>query len=171
MDEIPEDRGLLVWAFAAFHTGIFVLALVFFLHLRGSLGAVLASLNTLVGIALFVALWAVIGWSTRRGLKRLTRSTGGAGIFSVTGVKLGDALVQALWWGGVTGLLFFAGLVVYTLVFVLLPNVASAPVAFGVLLVYTSLGGVVAFVIGALSGLVLGLIDGILVGLVRELVN
>jgi hypothetical protein len=171
MDEAVEDRGLLEWAFAAFHTGVFVLALVFFLHLRGSLGAVLASLNTLVGIALFVALWAVIGWSTRRGLKRLTRSTGGAGTFSVTGVKLGDALVQALVWGGVTGLLFFPGLVVYTLLFVILPSTASSPVAFGVLLVYTLAGGVVAFVIGALSGLVLGLIDGILVSLARELVN
>jgi hypothetical protein len=171
MDETTEDRGLLEWALAAFHTGVFVLALVFFLHLRGALGAVLASLNTVAGIALFGVLWAVTGWSTHRGLKRLMRSTGGTGTFSVTGIGLGDALVQALWWGGVTGLLFFAGLVLYTLVFVLLPNTASAPVAFGVLLVYTLAGGVVAFVIGALSGLVLGLIDGILVGLVRELVN
>jgi hypothetical protein len=171
MDEAVEDRGLLEWAFAAFHTGVFVLALVFFLHLRGALGAVLASLNTLAGIAMFGVVWAVTGWSTRRGLQRLARSTSGAGTFSVTGVKLGDALVQALVWGGVTGLLFFAGLVLYTLVFVLLPNMASAPIAAGVLLVDTGLGGVVAFVIGALSGLVLGLIDGILVSVARELVN
>ena len=62
---------LLTWSLATFHTTVFVLAIVLFAYSGGGLGQALSALNTFVGLALFVALWATTYVTTGRALDGL----------------------------------------------------------------------------------------------------
>jgi hypothetical protein len=57
---------LLVWCLAAYHTGLFVLVPLTLLHWAGALGDLLGGLSTVVGLVLYLALWATTWWTNRR---------------------------------------------------------------------------------------------------------
>lgn len=154
----PEDGGrgdvpdpLLVWCLAAYHTGLFVLVPVTLVHWVGALGDLLGGLSTLVGLVLYLALWATTWWTNRRLLA--TTPLGRAGRLAV--------LKASVKWGGVTGGCFFLELVGVAVAQVGLaggfgvPDLASVPP----LLVLLALGTLVAFVVGGLVGVVQATLD------------
>ena len=71
---VAPKGGLVEWSLATFHASAFVLAIVFFLYSRDALGPALGGLNTLLGLALFVALWATTYLTTCRALEGSTFS-------------------------------------------------------------------------------------------------
>src|SRR5207247_7824364 len=68
---VAPKGGLVEWSLATFHASGFVLAIVFFLYSRDELGLALGGLNTLLGLALFVALWATTYLTTCRAVAGL----------------------------------------------------------------------------------------------------
>ena len=89
---------LLVWTLAAFHTATLVALAVAALHLAGRLGALLAGLDTAVGAAAYLYLWAVTWWTNRRWLAA-------SGPALATGAADPRAVaVGAARWGAVAGL-------------------------------------------------------------------
>jgi hypothetical protein len=167
MAENTRIRGLLEWGLAAFHTAFLFAGLLALLYAGGNLGALLASLNTLLGLGLFGVLWFFTWWSTRRAargidLTALERT-------SVLARRLGRVVL----WGGVNGALFFAVLLALIVI-----NASAAIVqghAFaGDFLPVIAFGGVAgsaaAFIIGAIAALLFALVDGALLTLARWLV-
>ena len=161
MAEPAPNHRLLAWGLASFHTGFFVLSLVLFLYHRLDLGELLANLNTLVGFAVFGALWLATWWSTSRALhgvqwERLDFPAG-----------FGKVLTLGLFWGGANGLLFLLTLILggwlYLLVSVL-SGATTADALIGVL-AFGIIGSLVAAVLGALSGLVFALLDSLLLAI------
>ncbi len=142
--------------FGTFHTAFFVLTLVFLLYLSGNLGAILGSLNTLAGFALFLLLWGIAAWSTGKALDGIIGKDRREAALFEGGLKFGRALLLAMLWGGVTGALF-AGVILLT----------EAIFALGILL-YGLVILPVAFLLGALVGLLLALLDGLLLYAVRK---
>lgn len=136
------------WAFATFHAAALVVALVVVAHVTGPLGDLLGGLDTLVGLALFVVLWATTWWTNRRWL---------AGVRLRVGERPPTrALVSGgLRWGGANGVLFLWS------VFLL----AVLP-AFGFqvvpLAIIATAGTVLATVVGALLGGLFAALDAAL---------
>ena len=166
----PEDGGrgadpdpLLVWCLAAYHTGLFVLVPVTLVHWVGALGDLLGGLSTLVGLVLYLALWATTWWTNRRLLA--TTPLGRAERRAV--------LTGSVKWGGVTGGCFFLELVGVAVAQVGLagglgvPDPASIPPLVALL----ALGTLVAFVVGGLVGVVQATLDLAAVHLVDLLVR
>ena len=76
MDGISTEAQAFVtplraWGLATFHTVSFVAVVVVGLHGRGSLAAALGRLDTALGVASFLGLWALTWTATRAGLRAL----------------------------------------------------------------------------------------------------
>lgn len=131
MADSSHPDSLLVWCLASFHTGLFVLIPVTVAHSTGALGDFLGGLSTLVGLALYLWLWAITWWTNRR--------------FLTTASLTADrtALIAAVKWGGVNGVAFFLGLVA-----------VLAGVSFDV--AFIVFAGVIGSVLAALVGAIVG---------------
>ena len=143
----------LPWVLGTFHTVAFVLFAVLVVYPRGGLGQTLGSLSTATGLLLFLALWAVATFTTRRALS-------GIDWLSDEPAAMTLFFRRALRWGAATGLLFLAAL---TLI-VVVPGILSQQSVdlrslFVVGTVYAGIGSSVASVVGALVGVMLGALD------------
>lgn len=139
------------WVLGTFHTAVLALVLLLLVYPRGGLGATLANLSTLTGLALFIALWTTTLFTTSRAIAGLD--------------LLGDAGPgfhrRALRWGGANGMLFFACLVAVLVVNAVLtaPPATNVGAIFLSAAFYGSFGLAFAFVIGALLGLIFATLD------------
>lgn len=167
MAENMRLRGLLEWSLAAFHTAFLFASLLALLYAGGNLGALLASLNTLLGLGLFGALWFLTWWSTRRAARgiewsALERST-----------ELARRVGHVALWGGVNGALFFAvlfSLIVATTVVAIVQGRAFAGDSVPAIAFSGGIGSAAAFIIGAVVAALFALIDGGLLRLARWLI-
>jgi len=153
---VAPKGGLVEWSFATFHASAFVLAIVFFLYSRDALGPALGGLNTLLGLALFVALWATTYLTTCRALEGIDL------------LREGDRVLfarRAFRWGAANGMAFLGVLgvvLIASAVFVspsvLLPVLFVAPFAL-----------VISAAVGAVVGALFSAIDLALLALARAL--
>jgi len=67
LDETDGSQPLVTWTLATANTALFVLAIVLPAYTSGGLSDVLPTLNTAVGVAVFLYLWALV-WATTRWL-------------------------------------------------------------------------------------------------------
>src|SRR5439155_6183702 len=159
---------LLLWSLATFHTAFFFAAFVAALYLNGSIADLLASLNTLVGTAVYLVLWATTWWTTRQAWRALKWE------------RLDDPLdVTALLgmgtlYGGINGMLFLsvialvaipvglAAIIVEALGLGRMEDMAGLVAAGFFSLIVLGIAEVVAFGIGALVGLLFAIVDGAL---------
>lgn len=152
---LASSRGnpLLIWCLAAFHAAGLVLLLVMLLYLSEDLGETLDGLNTAVGLALYIVLWATNWWATGKAIDGLDLTNPDQ---PVTG---GALLGRGLLWGGVNGVLFL--LVVFAPILVVIVAGGDVTVLGMVaLLAYLLfLGGIASFIIGSLIGLAFAVID------------
>lgn len=143
---------LLVWCLATFHAALLVSLLVGGLYLADVAGDVLAGLETAVGVASYLYLWAVTWWTNRRWLERV-----GPAVASGR-PALRPAVGEAVKWGGFTGLLFFAGLLVVGGGVVIFTTPGAV-----LLVALAGLVGVVAsFAVGAAVGALFAAVDVLL---------
>jgi hypothetical protein len=158
MDGISTEAQAFVtplraWGLATFHTVSFVAAVVVGLHGRGSLAAALGRLDTALGVASLLGLWALTWTATRAGLRALECDDDDRGSVSIV-MRLTIA-------GGWNGIGIFGALVcvlLFNLVGRGTPGLAFVPVLFfGV-----AIGGSLAFTIGAVVGFAYGLVDAAL---------
>jgi hypothetical protein len=153
MSETPRFNGLLAWMLGTFHTSVFGLALILLLYPRGGFGAVLGSLNTLSGLAIFLALWATTLFTTRRALM-------GLNWLDDDPAQMAVFFRRALRWGAVNGMLFLAALGVILLANALVTSGASVVSPALIFFVFiAAVGLVVSYVVGALVGVTLGALD------------
>ena len=158
-----DGRALATWALATFHATFFILVFVLLLYSRGGFGATLASLNTLVGLGLFIALWATTLFTTRGALRGVDPLGG-----NVDGRRLAR---QAIRWGAANGVAFLAVLGVALIV----GSIAAAPpggnplAVLGLAAIASPFALSVAAVIGGLSGLMLSALDLMLIGVARRM--
>ncbi|WP_435364924.1 hypothetical protein [Haloarchaeobius sp. DYHT-AS-18] len=150
-----EQPTLLAWCLGTYHTATLTAAGVTGLHLSGAVGDLLGGLNTVVGFAAFLYLWAVTLWTT-------TRVLGAVELFGPDRSSARAVVAAGAKWGAVTGILFFLG-VLLTLAFAFLGEVL-------VLLLFAGIGGAFALAIGAVVGLAFSLLDVALLALSRWLV-
>jgi hypothetical protein len=161
---MSDGRTLATWALATFHATFFVLAFVLLFYSGGRFGYTLASLNTVVGLGLFVALWATTLFTTRgafRGVDPVGR---------IDGLRLSR---DAIRWGAANGVAFLVLLAVPLII----GSMAATPAGgnpFGVVglsAVVAPFAASVAAVIGALSGLVFSAFDIALISLGRRIAS
>jgi hypothetical protein len=153
MSDTPRVNGLLAWVLGTFHTSLFGLALLLLLYPRGGFGAALGGLNTLSGLAIFVALWATTLFTTRRALT-------GLNWLEDEPAQMAIFFRRALRWGAVNGMLFLAALCAILFASALAtargPTPSPALIFFAVIAV---IGLLVSYVVGALVGVTLGAVD------------
>ena len=169
----PLER-LLTFCLGTFHTAFFVLVLVMTFYLAGSLGGLLANLNTLMGFALFGMLWWLTYWATSRAIVAVSTAHRQPGIYALAWSPTAPLLdywrilTYAALWGGIDGGLFLAILLFFFALSALFRNpadVASFISLFAIIL----FGAVLALLIGALAGALLALLDIFLLNLARAL--
>lgn len=146
-------RGGETLAFATFHATTLVVVGVLVVHRYAALGDLLTGLNTLAGLAAFAFLWALSWLATRRVLATVALEDAADG-----GGK--QAVLRGLAWGGITGALFFLGVVVALLPRVLLADVLAQPLSV-LLLVLIGVG--ISLVVGMVVGLLFAVVDVALV--------
>ncbi len=150
-----------LWALATFRTVTFVLILALGLHLRGSLKAGLASLDTLPGSGLFLLLWATTLASTRFGRHYLRR----AEIDPFRDPSRLEATIVAGAINGVAILVIVAVGFIARALPLMLGDASAVSILVGRLartLVFLTIGGVAALIIGGFVGLAYGLVEGAL---------
>jgi hypothetical protein len=162
---VSDARRLAVWALATFHATLFVLVLVIIAYRGGGLGSLLASLNTLVGLGLFVALWCTTVVATARALRgadpldaRLDRAR-----FARMALRAGSG--NALAFLAVLGIVLIVGTIAAT---------PEGPAHFSVLgtaVFIAPFAVAVAAVLGGIVGVVLAAIDLAMLGLAQRLVR
>lgn len=139
------------WVLGTFHTAAVGLALLVLAYPGGGLGVALASLSTITGLALFIALWAITVFATSRAIRGLDLVGGAAAGYHR----------RALRWGALNGLLFLWSLAAL----LALQQLITAP---GTLQPQSlllgagfvgGLGSLLALAVGAVVGLVLASID------------
>src|SRR5438105_697424 len=150
---------LVTWSLATFHATAFVLAIVVFAYSRDALGGGLSSLNTFVGLGLFVALWATTYLTTSRAVEGLDL-IGSAG-------DRDTYTRRTLRWGAVNGMLFLVTLGIVAVV-TAISNTRPDQVASGILfpaLFIAPIALVVSAAVGGAVGVIFGFIDLALFGL------
>lgn len=152
-DAAGDPAALLVWCVAGFHTALLVTVLVLGLVLTGTAGAVLASLETWIGIVVYLYVWGVTWFTADRWIE--------SGGLRVRQDRPRRDLVAAgtIQWGGVTGVLVFAGLAI--------PGLFAVAASGGVesipfLVLFVLVGTAVAFLLGGLVGVAFGGLDRLL---------
>lgn len=149
-DAAVDPPAVLVWGVSTFHVVVLVVVLVTGLFLSGAAGDVLSGLDTTVGAAIYLYLWGITWWTTRRWLL--------AGGLPLTADRPASraVAVATLKWGGITGLLFFAGLLVVAGgALLVIGDVGTIPVVVGIGLV----GSPLAFTVGAVVAGVFAVAD------------
>jgi hypothetical protein len=144
---------LVTWSLATFHATAFVLAIVLFAYSRDALGAGLSSLNTFVGLGLFVALWATTYFTTSRAVKGLD--------LLGSARDRGGYPRRALRWGAANGMSFLAVLGIVAVV-TAISNTRPGQVASGILIPALFIAPIALVVSGAVGGAVgafFGIID------------
>ena len=147
------------WVLGTFHTAVLGIALVLLAYPGGSLGVTLASLSTIAGLALFLALWAITLFATERATR---------GLDLLGGVTAGLHR-RALRWGALNGVLFLWAFVAI----LALQQLVTAPGTLEWQTVLTGAGFVVgvgslaAMAFGAVIGLILASIDLAAFGIAR----
>lgn len=141
------------WTFGTFHATMLGIILLRSVYPGGGLAQTLSGLNTITGLALFIALWTTTVLTTGRAFRGLDLFGGGA----VTGA----VYRRALRWGAANGVLF---LVAAGAILVANTLASAAPtVQVGAILAIAAfqmiIGALFAFVIGAIAGLVLATVD------------
>ena len=132
------------------------------LYAGGNLGALLGSLNTIVGLVLFGALWLTTWWCTRRAWRAM-------GWTINEPIKYGRLYSLGARWGGVNGILFLFALLTIQIITVFIfafSNSRFSDVGLGALrgFVFVGFCGTpFAFVIGAVFGFVFAAIDALLI--------
>ncbi|NEU56811.1 hypothetical protein [Halorussus sp. MSC15.2] len=146
-DPLVDDDPLVVWALASFHVAALVAVLVVGLYTAGSLGDLLGGLDTVVGLALYLALWASTWWTTRRVLGAVADAGTDASALTVVGA--GGR------WGGVNGVCFL-----WVLLFVAAVPGADVTLA-GVLyfLAFGGIGSILALGVGGIVGVLFAVLD------------
>lgn len=142
------------WVLGSFHSAVLVIAIVRLAYPGGGLAAPLSELNTISGLAVYLALWATTLFTARRALN-------GLDWLSDQPRLMGAFCRRALRWGAANGVMFLAMLGIAQLV-----TVVSAPrssltfqaIIFGSFIVAV-FGTVVAAAVGAVIGVALGAID------------
>jgi hypothetical protein len=160
-------RRLLEWSLAAFHAGFLFAALITVLYAGGSLGSLLGSLNTFLGIGLYAIFWLSTWWTTRRATSRLALVAVNAPLTPLA--HLGTVML----WAAVNGLVLFL-----TIVFLIVANTllltftgqAQLGDVLGFAVTVLAVGAVVSAIIGAVAGLLFALLDSLLLALARWLV-
>ena len=150
---------LVTWSLATFHATAFVLAIVLFAYSRDALGAGLSSLNTFVGLGLFMALWATTYLTTSQALKGLD--------LIASARDRGGYPWRALRWGAANGMSFLAILGVVAVV-TAISNTRPGQVASGILvlaLFIAPIALVVSAAVGGAVGAFFGIIDIVLLSL------
>lgn len=153
------------WVLGTFHTVAFGVVALLLIYPRGGLGATLANLNTLTGLALFLALWATTVVTTARAF---------AGLDPLAGdTPTGLLYRRALRWGAVNGVLFLwsqATLLALTQLVTVPGSLGLPSLGLGALFV-VGIGSPFALVIGAVLGVVLGALDLAALAIARALVR
>jgi hypothetical protein len=161
---MSDGRTLATWALATFHATFFVLAFVLLFYSGGRFGYTLASLNTLVGLGLFVALWATTLFTTR-GAFRGVDTTG-----AIDGLRLSR---NAIRWGAANGVAFLVLLAIPLII----GSMAATPpggnplAVLGITAVAAPFAASVAAVFGGVSGLVFSAFDLVLMALARRIAS
>lgn len=147
---------LVTWCLGTFHVAMLTVVAILLLQRGNAVGGALSGLDTAIGLGLYGLLWTLTWWTTHRGLRAAWRDG--------RGPTWTNGLASALVWGGVTGVVFFAGLFAALLV-VLVVDGADVLATLGV----GAIGAFVAVLVGAIVGGVLGLIDLVLLRTARTL--
>ena len=146
------DR-LATWCLATFNVALLTVVGVLAIHAFADLGPLLAGLDTVTGLALYVALWGLALWTNGRALADVVPGR--------ERPPLRILLPRALAWGGVTGTCFLWTIVAL----VYLPDAPGLNVVVREgpsLLVVLGIASAFAALVGALIGLVLGALDLVL---------
>ena len=86
----------MAWILGTFHTATVGLALLFLAYPGGGLGVTLASLSTVTGLAIFIALWTITVFATSRAIRGLDLAAGASA----------GCHRRALRWGALNGAVF-----------------------------------------------------------------
>jgi hypothetical protein len=154
MGATDKTAALRLWAFGTFRTATFVVAFALYLHLTDRLLGSLSSLNTEVGLAAFVMLWASTLIATRTGWRHMADG-------DVSASSIVAATTVAGGWNGL--------FVWVPILFVLVMNTMAGSIAGALMvgLLGSVMGGVLAFTIGAIFGFAYGIVDAVLLRIVR----
>ena len=145
---------LRLWSLTTFHTASFVAAAVLGLHIRGALLTAISRLDTSLGVAFFLSLWALTWYATRAGVRQL-----GPAIDTASSATIVFSTTVA---GGLNGSGILAIVAVLAVMSAVSNGVPRALGALPVLFFFVVIGGVLAFTIGAVVGLIYGLVDTLL---------
>lgn len=146
------QRPLLGVALGTFHTALLALIALQLIFRGGRLGEGLADLNTLVGLALFAALWVLVTAASMLAVRGL----------DLDALSFGHALGRGAWWGGVLG----SALVIVP--FLLVGPVALLlavlrgdfqAIAVGLFTLSAVFVAIAAFAVGAVAGFVFAMLD------------
>lgn len=149
-----DNERLIAVAFGTYHAVTFIVLAVLILHLTGALVALLGSLNTLTGLALFAALWATTTWSTARAFRGVPISA------LATSTSIGAVIVRAGRSGALNGMLFLGAAVVILGLTALLTGQGPSILIFvyGALF-FVPVSLLASATIGAITGLLFAAID------------
>ena len=160
------------WIVGTFHTTALASTLLLLLYPRGGVGIGLAGLNTVTGLAIFVALWATTVFTTGRALRGLDLLAEIAETDQIRRIRR-TFVRRALRWGGANGVLFLA--LGGSIALVNAVVASTAPVSFGSVFVLVMIigvfGGLVAFVSGALLGVAFAALDLFALWIARAIVR
>jgi hypothetical protein len=149
-----HQQALRLWSLATFHTASFVAAVVIGVHVKGSLGGALGLLNTSVGVAAFLALWAITWCATRKGLYGMDPR--------IEDASLPTIVASTTVAGGWNGVGIFALILSLSVVSILAGNRAGGLALIPALFFVVVIGSLLAFTIGAVVGFAYGVLDALL---------
>lgn len=163
MADTKEVADLQLWSLSTFRTTSFMITVVIWQYVQGSLQERFSSLGTGIGFLLFAGLWACTWRATRWGLRTQADAR-------IARAAWGPPITPTIIAGGWNGLLLFVPLMITFLIrIVVSEQIASEQMGvlrmLGLLLVGTVIGGAVAFVVGAIVGFVYGIAEAFLLGL------
>jgi len=118
MADIESPVELRAWSLGAFHTVGFVLAVVLGVHLSGTLADKLGRLNTAIGVAAFLVLWALTWRITKAALLKMDPP--------IEDAESGEIVASMIVAGGWNGVAIFAAILLIAFAAILLIAAASA---------------------------------------------
>lgn len=160
-----DNTRLPEWALATFHTTVFVTTALTILYVGGGLGDLLASLNTLLGLAAFGGFWLVTWWTTRQAVRGISW----AGLDAPLPFR--RIVTYGAQWGGINGVLIFLAILVVVVTFLLVTEPAELVNVALFLALAALVASLVSFIVGAVVGLLLALVDSALLALTRYIHN
>lgn len=165
MANSSSSTRLVEWSLSAFHTSLFFWLFAIVLYVTGSLGNLLASLNTLIGVVVFIFLWVTTWFCTRQVVRRTLNTAD----WGASKISLGLTLALAMLGGGVNGLLFFLiplflAAIVAAVAVITSRSLTDVPALLIIFGYSFAIGSVLAFGIGVVFGLVFAFLDLLLLG-------